>query len=87
MIPFADGHFATPSGKIEIASDAFEEAGLPRAPQPWADARPADGKLRLLSPASPWRMNSSYDNEAKVRRQTADGRGAAASCRKPPRAV
>ena len=70
VVPFADGHFATPSGKIEIASDAFEAAGLPRAPQPWADARPANGKLRLLSPASPWRMNSSYDNEAKVRRQS-----------------
>ncbi len=27
VIPFADGRFATPSGRIEIASDAFEEAG------------------------------------------------------------
>ena len=70
VVPFADGRFATPSGKIEIASEAFEEAGLPRAPQPWADARPAGGKLRLLSPASPWRMNSSYDNEAKARCRT-----------------
>ena len=70
VVPFADGKFETPSGKIEIASDAFEQAGLPRAPQPWADARPSGGKLRLLSPASPWRMNSSYDNEAKVRRQS-----------------
>ena len=70
VVPFAEGPFATPSGKIEIASDAFEEAGLPRAPQPWADARPTGGRLRLLSPASPWRMNSSYDNEAKVRNRT-----------------
>jgi anaerobic selenocysteine-containing dehydrogenase len=70
VIPFSDGQFATPSGKIEIASDTFAQAGYPRAPQPWADARPADGKLRLLSPASPWRMNSSYDNEAKVRQRT-----------------
>ena len=70
VVPFADGPFATPSGRIEIASDAFEEAGLPRAPQPWADARPTGGRLRLLSPASPWRMNSSYDNEAKVRSRT-----------------
>ncbi len=70
VIPFADGQFETPTGKIEIASDAFESAGLPRAPQPWADTRSANGKLRLLSPASPWRMNSSYDNEAKVRRQS-----------------
>ena len=70
VVPFADGKFATPIGKIEIASYQFEEAGLPRAPQPWADARPSGGKLRLLSPASPWRMNSSYDNVEKVRRQT-----------------
>ncbi len=69
VIPFADGQFATPSGKIEIASDAFSDAGLPRAPQPWADARPAAGKLRLLSPASPWRMNSSYDNVDKAHRK------------------
>ncbi len=69
-VPFADGRFATPSGKIEIASDAFEGEELPRAPQPWADARPAPGKLRLLSPASPWWMNSSYDNESAVRRRT-----------------
>jgi len=70
VVPFADGQFATPSGKIEIASDAFVQEDFPRAPQPWADARPVGGKLRLLSPASPWRMNSSYDNEAKVRMKT-----------------
>ena len=76
VTPFADGVFATPSGRVEIASDAFEAAGLPRAPQPWADQRPLNGKLRLLSPASPWRMNSSYDNVAKVRRQAPDRRSA-----------
>lgn len=70
VIPFADGKFATPSGKIEIASGAFSDAGLPRVPQPWADARPSGGRLRLLSPASPWRMNSSYDNVDKVRLKT-----------------
>ena len=74
VIPFASGKFETPSGRIEIASDAFDAIGLPRAPQPWADARPQGGKLRLLSPASPWRMNSSYGNDSRVRRQfpTAD---------------
>ncbi len=70
VIAFADRKFATPTGKIEIASDTFEAAGLPRAPQPWADARPTGGKLRLLSPASPWRMNSSYDNVGRIRLQT-----------------
>lgn len=70
VIPFTNGEFRTPSGKIEIASNAFSDAGLPRAPQPWADARPKDGKLRLLSPASPWRMNSSYGNVQKARRKS-----------------
>jgi len=69
VIPFADYEFDTPSGKIELASSAYEQDSLPRAPQPWADPRPQDGRLRLLSPASRWRMNSSYDNEAKVRKQ------------------
>jgi len=66
VIQFADLKFPTPSGKIEIASDRFVEAGLPRVPQPFADNRPAHGKLRVLSPASPWLMNSSYGNDAKV---------------------
>jgi anaerobic selenocysteine-containing dehydrogenase len=67
IIPFAEGKFPTPSGKVEISGDIYATAGLPRAPQPWADAAPKGGRLRLLSPASPWRMNSSYDNVEKVR--------------------
>jgi Asp-tRNA(Asn)/Glu-tRNA(Gln) amidotransferase A subunit family amidase/anaerobic selenocysteine-containing dehydrogenase/GMP synthase-like glutamine amidotransferase len=69
IIQFADLTFATPSSKIEIASDQFVTAGLSRAPQPFADARPAHGKLRVLSPASPWLMNSSYGNDANIRKQ------------------
>src|SRR5262249_5578684 len=67
VIPFADGRYATPSGKIELASRWFTVAGLPRAPQPWADPRPAGGRLRVLSPASAWLLNSSYGNDARVR--------------------
>ena len=67
VIQFRDLAFPTPSGKIEIATPRFEQAGLPRAPQPWADARPSGNKLRLLSPASRWMMNSSYSNVRKVR--------------------
>ena len=70
VIPFADFRFATPSGKIEIAGDEYEASGMPRAPLPWADARPAGGKLRLLSPASAWLMNSSYANVEKIRKRT-----------------
>lgn len=70
VIPFADGKFPTPSGKIEIAGEMYVESGMQRVPQPWADARPDGGKLRLLSPASTWLMNSSYDNVAKIRKRT-----------------
>ena len=57
---FADGVFDTPSGRIEIASAAAEADGHARVPDPHADEPPADGLLRLLSPASPWTMNASF---------------------------
>ena len=68
-VQFADLRFPTPSGRIEIASAAAEAAGLPRVPQPHADARPSDGRLRLLSPASPWMLNDSFANDAKLTRR------------------
>ena len=69
VIQFPDLRFPTPSGKIEIASDAAEADGHPRVPQPWADPRPEDGTLRLLSPAGKWLMNDSYGNDPKVQEQ------------------
>ena len=73
--PFPEPHiafenlvFPTPSGRIELASDAAEADGHPRTPLPIHDQRPGDGELRLLSPASPWQMNDSYGNDAVVRR-------------------
>ena len=66
VLHFADLKFPTPSGRIEIASDRAVADGLPRTPLPIADARPADGRLRLLSPASPWIMNSSYGNDPGI---------------------
>lgn len=66
QILFEDGVFPTPSGRIEIASAQAEADGLPRLPQPSAEERPANGRLRLLSPASPWHMNSSYDNDPRI---------------------
>jgi anaerobic selenocysteine-containing dehydrogenase len=62
---FADGKFPTGSGKIEIASAKAEAMGLPRTPLPHVDSRPIAGRLRLLSPASAWAMNTSYGNDAK----------------------
>lgn len=66
-VPFADGVFPTPSGRIELASAAAEADGHPRCPQPSSDPETAGGRLRVLSPASAWLMNSSYGNDAAVR--------------------
>lgn len=65
-IQFADLVFATPSGRIELASSAAEVNGHPRIPQPIADKKPENGYLRLLSPASSWNLNSSFGNVAKI---------------------
>lgn len=66
VLQFADLVFPTPSGKIEIASDRAERNGHPRTALPLADPRPRAGRLRLLSPASPWLMNSSYGNDPGI---------------------
>lgn len=63
---YADGHFDTPSGRIEIASAQAEAMGLPRLPRPAADAPPPAGRYRLLTPASKWRMNDSYANDEQI---------------------
>jgi anaerobic selenocysteine-containing dehydrogenase len=65
-LQFADLTFPTPSGKIEIASARAEADGHPRTPLPLADPRPADGRLRLLSPASSFTLNDSFANVAKL---------------------
>ena len=59
--------FDTPSGRIELASDRAEKIGLPRTPSPQPDAPPGPGSLRLLSPAGPWLLNSSYGNDPRIR--------------------
>jgi len=66
VLQFADLAFPTPSGKVEIASGAAEADGHPRLPQPIADPRPQGNLFRLLSPASGWLMNSSYNEDPKV---------------------
>jgi anaerobic selenocysteine-containing dehydrogenase len=68
-VQFADLHFPTPSGRIEIASARAESDGQPRLPAPFADPRPAGGRLRLLSPASPWILNDSFANDPKIARR------------------
>lgn len=64
---FADKKFPTPSGKIEIASNQAQAEGAPRTPYAHADDHAAGNNLRILSPASPWTMNSSYGNDPKIR--------------------
>jgi len=66
VVQFADLRFPTPSGRVELASDRAEADGLPRVPLPLADPKPSDGRLRLLSPASPWLLNDSFANDEKV---------------------
>ncbi len=66
-VQFSDLRFPTPSGRVEIASAGAERDGFPRVPRAEADAAPSPGKLRLLSPASPWTLNDSYGNDRLVR--------------------
>ncbi|MGE0120098.1 MAG: molybdopterin-dependent oxidoreductase [Dongiaceae bacterium] len=66
LVQFPDLAFPTSSGKIEIASARAAADGHPRTPLPLADPRPAEGRLRLLSPATSWLMNSSYGNDPKI---------------------
>jgi anaerobic selenocysteine-containing dehydrogenase len=66
VIQFADLAFPTPSRKIEIRSARAEADGHPRVPLPLADPRPTGGRLRLLSPASPWTLNDSFANVTKL---------------------
>jgi anaerobic selenocysteine-containing dehydrogenase len=68
VIPFADLKFSTPSGKIEVASDRFLDAGTTRAPHAQSDAKPSGDQVRVLSPASNWLMNSSYGNDERIRK-------------------
>jgi anaerobic selenocysteine-containing dehydrogenase len=68
-IQFATHDYKTPTGNIEMAGERFVEAGLPSAPFPAAEERPAQGEFRMLSPASEWLMNSSYANDEKISRR------------------
>jgi anaerobic selenocysteine-containing dehydrogenase len=70
VILWEDLAFPTPSGKIELASDIAAQDGhsLTQSPEPLA--RPTGKRLRLLTPADEWRMNSSYDNDLRILERT-----------------
>lgn len=63
---WSEGKFATPSGKIEIASLTAQADGLPLVPLPNVDPALTGESLRLLSPADKNLMNSSYGNDERV---------------------
>jgi anaerobic selenocysteine-containing dehydrogenase len=68
-IQFADLRFPTATGRAEIASASAEADGVGRLPMPFADERPRGGRLRLLTPASPWMLNDSFANDPKIARR------------------
>lgn len=70
FLPFAEGHFGTPSGHANLASDDLEYT-------PPVESRLGDEALRLrfplelLSPKNDDSMNSTFGNRPDVDRQTA----------------
>jgi anaerobic selenocysteine-containing dehydrogenase len=66
LVQFAGRQFDTPSGRIELTSEAAAAAGLPRSPQCRCDPRPAADRLRLLTPADAWLLNTSFGNVDRI---------------------
>lgn len=61
QLQFAELRFPTKSGKIDL-----------RGLAPDVDPPVAGARLRLLSPASPWALNSSYANDPKLEARLGD---------------
>jgi anaerobic selenocysteine-containing dehydrogenase len=68
-VQFPSLAFDTPSGRIEISSPRAEANGLPRVPVPDGAGPPEAGRLRLLSPADAWLLNSSFGNVDRIVRR------------------
>ncbi len=76
IAPYAEGGFATPSGKCELFSERMRQAGLdplpaflPPAESPQTDPeRAAAYPLQLLSPPSKFFLNSTFVNVEILRR-------------------
>ena len=72
-VPFADGRFPTPSGKVELYSQRLGAEGLSPLPD-WASVEDAEasepgGSLRLVSPAAHYFVNSSLANLPTLQRR------------------
>ncbi|CAN5557036.1 molybdopterin oxidoreductase family protein [soil metagenome] len=70
-VPFSDGKFPTPSGKIELRSSIFEEKGLDPLPSyepplEFIDRKNGDDRLMLISAAAHHFVSSSMANQPKL---------------------
>jgi len=65
--PFANGGFATPSGKAELYSERLRDAGLD--PLPSASGIPSGRGLQLISGKQLHFLNSGYSNQERHRRR------------------
>lgn len=79
-VPFADGRFPTPSGRVELFSESLAAAGFDPLPGWVPDAESPDGNparaarfpLQLVSAASHYFLNSSFGNVPSLRRRHGD---------------
>jgi anaerobic selenocysteine-containing dehydrogenase len=75
QVPFADGIFRTPSGKVEFYSTQAAELGYDPVPgwEPEVEARtetnnsPSEGRLPLLCPAAHHFVSSTFGNQDRMR--------------------
>ncbi len=80
MVPFADGRFPTPSGKVELYSQQLADAGADPLPHwvPDVESREAAPErarkypLQMVSAASHYFLNSSFGNVPTLRRLHGD---------------
>jgi anaerobic selenocysteine-containing dehydrogenase len=68
--PFADGGFATRSGKAELYSESLRERG--HDPLPWAGSIPEGNGLQLISGKALHFLNSGYSNMERHRRRAGE---------------
>ena len=76
-VPFADGIFPTPSGKMELSSQTFADAGLDPVPNwypttAWQQLQDRPGGLQVLSAASHHFVTTSMGNQPSLLRKEGD---------------
>lgn len=80
MVPFSDGRFSTPSGKVELYSQQLADAGMDPLPHwmPDIESREANPErarrypLQMVSAASHYFLNSSFGNVPSLRKRHGD---------------